>query len=366
METCRSPWTVMRVAHDVATRTLPEYASPFSRHDFTLAQLFACLVAREMMKLSYRKAEALLNDTDWCARLGMAKVPDASTLCRAFETIVGLTQANRMLDLIIGVMKTRGFTGDTLALDSTMFDTHPRSRHYERRCRRHASDDKNTIRQRRSDTAKRLPKLAVGIDTRTHLIASAVAKTGLGSDAPDFVPLLVDGDRRLLVTHVLADAGYDSGRNHYLARDRLGVRSWIKAKVGRPARPRWPATDPYRRSMQRELAGTQQGRRYGQRAQVETVMSMLKRNLGDAPRARTRHAREMALLLKVLVHNLMIVRRRRGSQQSLSDTVFPETRKRYPTGSVATLRMFGACSICAPGFERLHDTGWKPADRHGR
>lgn len=308
------------MAHDVATHVLPEYASPFSRHDFTLAQLFACLVAREMLKLSYRKAEALLNDTDWCARLGMAKVPDASTLCRAFETIVGRSEANHMLDLLADAMKTHGITGETLAVDATMFDTHPRSRHYERRCRRHASDDENTIKQRRSDTAKRLPKLAVGIDTRTHLIASAVAKSGLGSDAPDFAPLLIEADRRLRVSHVLADAGYDSGPNHRLARDRLGVRSWIKAKVGRPARPRWPATDPHRRYMQRALAGSQKGRRYGQRAQVETVMSMLKRNLGDAPRARSRHAREMALLLKVLVHNLMIVRRRRGSQQSLPDT----------------------------------------------
>ena len=69
--------------------------------------------------------------------------------------------------------------------------------------------------------------------------------------------------------------------------------------------------------MQAELAGGQAGRPYGQRVQVETVMSMLKRNLGDALRARGTKRRKMERLLKVSTHNLMIVRRRhRGLQQS--------------------------------------------------
>lgn len=313
----------MRVAHDAATWVLPDYASPFSRHDFTLPQLFACLVVREMMRLSYLKTEAMLNDTDWCQRLGMDRVPDSSTLCRAFHEILTLADFDNMLDLLAGASKDAGLTGDTLAIDSTMFDPHPRSRHYERRCKAHASeDDENTANQRRSASVKALPKLGIGIDTHSHLIASAVAKTGLGSDAPDFAPLLIDGDRRLLVSHTLADAGYDSQHNHRLARDELGICSWIKAKVGRRIDPRWPATDPWRRHMQQQLAGSQKGKPYGQRAQVETVNSMIKRNLGSATTARTRRGREMQLLMKVLVHNLMIVRRNRGSQQSPSDTIF--------------------------------------------
>ncbi len=47
----------------------------------------------------------------------------------------------------------------------------------------------------------------------------------------------------------------------------------------------------------------------GQWAQAETVMSMLKRNLGDALRSRSPQRRKMELLLKVVTHNLMIVRR---------------------------------------------------------
>ncbi len=58
-------------AHAEATLKLPNYASRFSRHDYTLPQLYARLVLREMFGLTYRGVEALLADNDWCARLGM-------------------------------------------------------------------------------------------------------------------------------------------------------------------------------------------------------------------------------------------------------------------------------------------------------
>ena len=91
----------MRLAHDAARRVWPGYASTFSRHDFTLAQLFACLVVREQLKLSYRRTETLLRDTDWCAQLGMRRVPDHATLCRAFGQLVKRTDVQSMLDLLM-------------------------------------------------------------------------------------------------------------------------------------------------------------------------------------------------------------------------------------------------------------------------
>jgi transposase len=46
---------------------------------------------------------------------------------------------------------------------------------------------------------------------------------------------------------------------------------------------------------------------YGQRWQVETVNSMMKRNMGSALRAHTARRRSRELLLRVLTHNLMII-----------------------------------------------------------
>src|ERR1700691_4152530 len=101
METCQSPRKVMRAAHDLAHRLLPEFSCKFSRHDFTLAQLFACLVLREFHGVSYRRAEALLNDNpEMLADVGLKHAPDHNTLCRAFHRIVRARLTNRMLDLL--------------------------------------------------------------------------------------------------------------------------------------------------------------------------------------------------------------------------------------------------------------------------
>lgn len=315
METCKSPWKVMSVSFEVARELLPDHASKFSRHDFTLAHLFACLAIREILKLSYRKLEALLADTDWCQRIGMKSVPDHSTLCRAWNLLIRRGPMNAMLERIIERMSARDVPGETLAIDSTLYDTHHRSRHYERRCRQFSSSEKRTADTRRSRSAKRTPKLGVGVDTRSHLILSMKSKIGMGSDSPDFDPLLFDAWKRHRIKRVLADAGYDSEANHRIAREDMRVKSFIKTGAGRPTHKR--ASGRYRRLMQSQLNGSQKGKPFGQRAQVECVMSMLKRNLGDSLRSRTSDRRKRELLLKAVVHNLMILRRRyRGSQQS--------------------------------------------------
>jgi hypothetical protein len=143
---------------------------------------------------------------------------------------------------------------------------------------------------RRSATAKRTPKLSVGVDTRSHVILSAKARAGMGSDAPDFDELLYHAWRRTggRIKTSLTDAGFDSEPNHRIARLDMGVRSLIKTGAGRPSKDGKPPGGRWRRRMAWELAGSQKGKPFGQRAQAEPVMSMLKRNLGDALRSRTR------------------------------------------------------------------------------
>lgn len=53
----------MQAAHELAKQSLPDHSSKFSRQDFTLPQLFACLVIREHQKKSFRGVEALLIDS---------------------------------------------------------------------------------------------------------------------------------------------------------------------------------------------------------------------------------------------------------------------------------------------------------------
>jgi DDE family transposase/transposase-like protein DUF772 len=297
----------MHAAFALARQTLPTYLSKFSRHDFTLPQLFACLVVKEHQRQSYREAEALLRDSShWCRDIGMKKVPDHNTLCRAFHALNLGRRASKLLDRVTQWFALAKQLGSTLAIDSSIYDTHHRSRHYEQRCRHYASRRKRTADARRSRSARRSPKLGVGVCTRCHLILSGQARTGMGSDCRDFEPLLFDAWRRHpRLRVVLADAGYDSESNHRIARLELNVRSLIKTGAGRPGKK--PPAGYYRRLMKKQLRGSQRGKKYAQRSQAETVNSMLKRNLGDALRSRSPRARKAEQMLRILTHNIALL-----------------------------------------------------------
>jgi Transposase domain (DUF772) len=102
METCKSPRKVLNAAYALAKECVRERSSKFSRRDFTGPQLLACLVLREHQAQSYRGLVALLKDCpDWCADIGMKKVPDHNTLCRAFHKLVTPGVIERMLALSV-------------------------------------------------------------------------------------------------------------------------------------------------------------------------------------------------------------------------------------------------------------------------
>lgn len=304
----------MLAAYEAARQLLPDHRSKFSRKDFTLSQLFACLVLREHQKKSYRGVEALLRDCpDWLLDIGLKKTPDHNTLCRAFKKLMKRKLANSLLDLTVEWGKQCGLINGrnkTAAEDSSLFESRHVSRHFERRQKQterqnRKKDAKKAANRRRSAVIRGLPKLSLAVATASHMILAARATTGGGGDQPHFAPLLADALRRANVAIVLADAGYDSEANHHTARVEMKVRSIIPPNSGRPTE-KAPSTR-YRRLMYQRFKRKADKKRYGQRWQVETVNSMLKRNLGSALRARTAGRRSMELLLRVITHNLMIL-----------------------------------------------------------
>ena len=336
MLTCKSPRKVLLVAYYAARRALPSYSCKFSRHDFTWPQLFACLVLREHQKKSYRGIEALLRDVHWCRQIGLRKVPDHNTLCRAFHAIMATACLDNILDALTRLMRTCRGMGIVVAMDSTYFDTHHHSRHYEFRCRQHASKDRKTANSRRAAAVRRIPKLILAVDTSTHLILAARTRVGGGGDQREFAPLLRGACRRVrIVRMAVADSGFDAHVNHVIARKELGVRTLIKADAGRPGEA---VTSPYRRQMKRVLAGSQAGRPYGQRAQAETTNSMIKRNLGDCLRARSEAARSREQLLRVITHDVMIMRSARVETEPVRLSIHKHSSFRENRCVVALLR----------------------------
>lgn len=59
--------------------------------------------------------------------------------------------------------------------------------------------------------------------------------------------------------------------------------------------------------MRRYFKRPRELRRYGQRWQVETVMSMIKRRLGESLSARSYRRQSRAMLLKAIAHNVLIL-----------------------------------------------------------
>jgi hypothetical protein len=310
----------MWMAHAVARHSLPLYSSRFSRRDFTLPQLFACLAIKEMLKRSYRGAEALLKDSrDWLSDIGMDHAPDHNTLWRAAKFLLGELKADGVLDVATRWADEAGMLQldrHPLAIDSTTFDSHHVSRHYERRCRDTQQDSKSEAgkkdgKSRRSTTARGLPKLAIGICTKSHFIASMWTGTGIGADQPHFESLVCDARRRVRRKRfkVVGDAGYDGEPIHKLARGKMGLLTLIPPKAGRPRKDGGPPGGRWRRVM-KKLLGTSRARRrhqYTSRWQVETGNSMMKRNQGSALSGKNPESRNRDMRLRVLTHDMMIL-----------------------------------------------------------
>jgi hypothetical protein len=152
-------------------------------------------------------------------------------------------------------------------------------------------------------------KVTLVCDTRSHLIAAALMSVGPGQDAPLLEDALVKAVWHLDIDCLLAGGGYDAERNHALAREGLGIRRTVidlnrrGRGSDRQIRSRKWAKTRYRRQMDRRFFK----RLYGQRWQVESVISRLKRRLGSVLRGRSDGAKECDCHMKIITHDLMVL-----------------------------------------------------------
>ena len=84
-----------------------------------------------------------------------------------------------------------------------------------------------------------------------------------------------------------------------------GIRAIISAKRGRPT------TKPLRGYWRNKMKQRFPKRQYGQRWEVETVHSIIKRVLGAALRARSYWSQSREIIFKALTLNVMILPRRK-------------------------------------------------------
>jgi hypothetical protein len=301
----KSPIQVALEALAVGERCLPPYAHRFSPHVYSQPQLFACLVLKTFFRLDYRGITALLRDfSDLQEVLELKYVPHFTTLQKASGRLLLVPNARRLFHTTVRRFLKRRRRVPRTAFDSTGLDLGRRSFYYVRR-RQKLDKPWKTI------AYSRFAKLEAAVDCDSHLLLAVLVGRGPQVDVHRFVPLLEATMASCDPQSILADAGYDSEGNHRHAHAH-GVRAFIPAKIGRPT-AKLP-TGRHRRRMRQRL--NKHYGRYGQRWQVETGISMLKRRLTSTVAARTYWNQCRELLLLALTYNLMLLYAAVGFLQS--------------------------------------------------
>lgn len=285
------------MAHCTAQRTLPAYRHRFSPKKFTQHQLFACLVLKTFMKTDYRGIVAILQDcSDLRKAIGLIQVPHYTTLQKAAANLLRASIANQLLDTTVQTLKKKPSI-PLAAIDSTGLEAGHISRYFVRRKR------VKELETYESTYYRRWPKLSIVCDCHSHMILSAISTRGPSVDVNQFQKTLKPAAEKYAIEHILADAGYDSESNHRYARDECHIRSTIPPNHGRPTLTPKPFNGKYREEMRTNF----DKETYGQRWQVETVFSMIKRNFGDAVYARSYWAQCRKMMLLVLTHNIAVL-----------------------------------------------------------
>ena len=296
MKTSKSPRKVAQAAYQVALATLPDYAHRFSPRKFSQPQLFVCLVLKIFFKTDYRGIVEILQDSpDLCKLFHLTTIPHYTTLQKASKRLLMLQRVNQLLETTVTTFH-KNKRIELAAVDSTGLEAGHISRYFVQRKR------SKQIKTYRNMYYRRFPKLAIVTNCFNHMVLSLFTSRGPSADASQFCDIVKSTAEQVTIETLLADAGYDSEGNHQYAREVHHIQTIIPATVGCPS-TKLPASK-YRRMMRTDFNKTL----YGQRWQVETVFSMIKRNQGEALRAKGYWAQNREMMLKVLTHNIGIIR----------------------------------------------------------
>jgi len=209
---------------------------------------------------------------------------EAAAKKRAFESLLnGIFEQAKALSILKNHPRA--------AVDATGLENRHTSRYYV-----HRKGYKRFLRYE-------WPRVTGVCDCDTHLFAACIVSRGPSNNWPQFAPAVIQASKFVHFEAVLADAAYDGEHNHRPCRELLGIAKTMIPLNKRRSR-KWPKTE-YRRQMKIRL----DKELYNQRWQIESAYSRNKRLLGSALRGRNDDSRERECLLRILMHNLMILRR---------------------------------------------------------
>jgi hypothetical protein len=285
-----------RTAMEVSRAVLPPYRTRFSKHQFTQPQLLAILCLMRYEDWTFREAEVRLSEHGELRQtLGLPRVPDFTTLYRFLQRLDG-PSLDRAVEETVRRMQTGGGHGHRLArvaVDATGLAQGAVSTFFVRRLHHHGQ---------RPLPWRHWLKWVVVADLDQQLLLSQQARRGPWNDCASLPGVVEAASQQTRIGLVLADAEFDSERNHTYIRRHLGARSVIPAKRGKKTWRVHGVRAEMRRAFPRKL--------YRRRALIETLFSSVKRKLSARAPGRSLRMQMRQALLLGLSFNLYRLRHR--------------------------------------------------------
>jgi Transposase DDE domain/Transposase domain (DUF772) len=302
-----------RIALQVSKAVLPRYRSRFSKHQFNQPQLLAVLCLMRYEDWTFREAEVRLGEhRELRQALGLGSVPDFTTLYRFLQRLDDVTIDRAVGETVRRLRGTRrkGRRRARVAVDATGLAQGAVSTFFVRRMHHHGQ--------------KPLPwrhwlKWVVVADLDQQFLLSQIARRGPWNDCGNLPAVVAAASERTPIGLVLADAEFDSERNHTYIRRELGAHSVIPAKRGKKTWRIHGVRAQMRRAFPRRL--------YRRRALIESLFSSVKRKLSARAPGRSLRTQMRQALLLGLSFNLYRLRHRYLFSRMSTEPNYVETRR---------------------------------------
>jgi len=268
----------------IATKVLPLYRSKYSKHTFTQPQLLAILCLMRYEDWTFRETEVRLQEHVELRRaLGLKQAPDYTTFYRFMRRLSAERIQIALQEAALETIKNGPAKRAVFAVEATGLAPGAMSTFFINRKR---------------DRGEGLPwrfwlKWVVVVETKHQLLLAQIAKRGPYNDCALLRPLLDMAHQVMPASLVLADAEFDSERNHKHIREVHHMQSLIPAKRGKKT---WKL-----KGIRARMKNNFPAKKYSQRNLIETVFSVVKRKLST--RAPGRSLATQALILG-LAYNL--------------------------------------------------------------
>jgi hypothetical protein len=276
-----------RVALQISRDAVPAYRTKFSKRQFSQPQLLAILCLMRYEDWTFRETEVRLAEhQELRVALELMNVPDHTTLYRFMRRLSAEVLDAGLRAALKHVPGPAASVKVSVAVDATGLASGAISTFFVKRVK----DRGNGFEWRH------WLKWLLVVDVDRRAIVAQRAHRGPYNDCATLRPLVDAAQQVLPIQCVLADAEFDSERNHQHIRQQLKAQSIIPPKRGKSSLHLQGIRAHMRKRFPR--------RKYGQRSLIESVFSTIERKLSARAPGHSIATQQLQALLLGLAYNI--------------------------------------------------------------